>query len=224
MPTDSYDQYLRKEWSLFVNDPSRAQLARGILENLNVARVLDVGCGAGQELLPFASNAFCVGTDVTVDVGVIGRELFSHCEGARVVFIRAGAERLPFASESFDVVICRLALPYTDNFRSLEEMARVLQPGGALMLKIHHLRYYLAKLKTGLLSADVPSMIHSLRVILAGSIYHATGKQIRLKIISSETFQTRWLLQRELRRVGLSLQRELDESKLTPFFLIMRKA
>ena len=224
MATDSYDQYVRTEWSLFVNDPARAERVKEIFENLKVERVLDVGCGAGQELLPFALSAFCVGTDVAAGVGVVGRELFSDYEGARVVFIRAGAESLPFMSESFDVVICRLALPYTDNSRSLAEIARVLRPGGALMLKIHHMRYYLTKLRAGLFSADIPSMIHAARVLLAGTIYHATGKQIRWKIISNETFQTRWLLQRELRRVGLSVQRELDQSELTPFFLITRNA
>ncbi len=222
MTSTDYDQYVRSEWALFINDPQRAEVSRQVLANAYASRVLDVGCGAGQELLPFAARAFCVGIDVAPDVGVVGGELFlSYEPQARVFFARASAEALPFLSDSFEIVICRLALPYMDNARALREIARILAPGGALLLKIHHGRYYLRKLWSGLLEGDALSMVHAGRVLLTGLVYHLTGRQIRLQLLSQETFQTRWLLRRELARLGLVIQRELPGSNSqTPFFLI----
>src|SRR5205085_6774151 len=123
----------------------RARESLEAVAGLDARRGLDVGCGAGQELLPFAGQpgAVCIGSDVTPEAGLAGRELFaSRPPAGRIAFVRAAAESLPFAAGSFDVVICRLALPYTDNARCLSELARVLRPGGVLLLKIHHARYY----------------------------------------------------------------------------------
>src|ERR671921_149610 len=100
------------------------------------------------------------------------RELFvSHAPSAPVTFARAAAESLPFAEGVFDVVVCRLALPYTDNARCISELARVLRRGGAPLLKIHHARYYTRKLGDGLRSGQLPSALHAGRVLAAGLVY-----------------------------------------------------
>jgi SAM-dependent methyltransferase len=222
LTTTAYDEYVRSEWKLFVEDPRRAQISREALSTKRLSRVLDVGCGAGQELLPFATTALCIGVDLAPRVGCIGRELFDEVTNkTRVAFARAAAEALPFQTNSFDAVICRLALPYTDNAKALAEIARVLMPNGALLLKIHHTRYYLRKFWTGLFTRDFLSMVHASRVLLAGLLYHLTGKQIRIHLISPETFQTKWLLRRELARIGLVIKEELPGSNpSTPFFRI----
>lgn len=221
-----YDAYVRAEWEMFAGDAARARESLEAVAGLDVGRVLDVGCGAGQELLPFASGlgALCAGADVTPEAGHAGRELFgSHAPGARVAFVRAAAESLPFAGGSFDVVICRLALPYTDNARCLSELARVLRPGGALLLKIHHARYYARKLRGGLRAARPASALHAARVLAAGLLYHLTGRQPRARLLGRETFQTERLLRRELARCGLEIRRELrDSNPLTPSFLIFK--
>jgi len=80
-----------------------------------VRRVLDVGCGAGQDLLPFLDEtmALCVGIDVAPGIGQIkGGGSLGH---RKARFVRATGERMPFANDSFDVVFCRVALPYMDN-------------------------------------------------------------------------------------------------------------
>lgn len=224
--TSEYDDYVRKEWTMFVGDASRARESLAAIEGLDVRRVLDVGCGAGQELLPFAvgRGAACVGVDVAAEVGRAGRELFAaHAPAARVRFARAAAESLPFADDSFDAVVCRLALPYTDNARCLSELARVIRPGGALLLKIHHALYYTRKLGDGLRGGQPLSALHAARVLAAGLIYRLTGRQPRTRIPSRETFQTRPMLVRELVRCGLRVSRELpDSNPLTPSFLIIK--
>jgi SAM-dependent methyltransferase len=224
--TAEYEQYLRTEWNLFSADSKRAEAVLEVTRDLSLSRVLDIGCGAGQELIPFASRALCVGIDSAVDAGVVGRQLFATYQPqARVMFARATAEQLPFQSNSFDAIVCRLALPYTDNKQALSEMARVLRPGGVLFLKIHHARYYLGKAWKGLRSGEVLSIVHAMRVLLAGLLYHATGKQPRMRLISPETFQTRWLLDRELSKLNLSIDRELAGSNaLTPSFLIKSRS
>jgi ubiquinone/menaquinone biosynthesis C-methylase UbiE len=223
---DSYDRYVRAEWALLARDPARGAAAREAVAGLTIRRVLDIGCGAGQELRPFldAAGAFGVGIDVAPSAGRAARALFAAEDPARrVAFARAGAEHLPFADASFDVVICRLALPYTDNARALREMARVLRPGGALFLKFQHARYYFAKFREGLTSGDVKSAVHACRVLVAGALYHVTGTQPRGNLTGGETFQTMWLLGRELRRSGLNVRRVLaDTVPAAPSLLIDR--
>lgn len=222
-----YDSYVRAEWQMFLDNPGRQVETLDAVAGFTVHRVLDVGCGSGQELLPFATKlgASCVGIDAAPEVGQTGRELFArHAPGAHVVFACATAESLPFLDNAFDVAICRLALPYTHNARCLFELARVLRPGGMLLLKIHHARYYASKFRKGIASAQLPSALHAARVLLAGSIYQVTGRQPRLRFPSRETFQTVALLRRELARCGLEIKKPMgDSNPLTPSFLILKQ-
>lgn len=223
-----YDHYVRAEWELFMNDDERERASLEATGGLDVSRVLDVGCGAGQELLPFVTekNALGVGIDLSPEVGRAGRELFAaHAPAGKVSFVRAIAEGLPFTDESFEVAVCRVALPYMDNRRALQEVARVLRPGGVLLLKIHSARYYLRKLRDGLLALKPLSMLHAARVLVAGAIYHVTKHQPRRRFPSPETFQSVWLLRRELARCGLRIDRKLNGSNAaTPSFVIIKRA
>jgi ubiquinone/menaquinone biosynthesis C-methylase UbiE len=222
-----YDAYVRAEWRMFVADTSRGRESVNSVAGRGVRYVLDLGCGAGQELLPFAVElgAVCVGVDVADEVGLAGRELFAgQAPNARVSFLRSEAESLPFLKNSFDVVICRLALPYTDNAQCLSEVERVLRPGGIFLLKTHHARYYLRKLQDGLRRLQLCSALHAGRVLIAGFIYLVSGQQPRATLPSRETFQTVALLRRELERLGFEILRELSDSNpRTPSFLIIKR-
>jgi ubiquinone/menaquinone biosynthesis C-methylase UbiE len=221
------NQYWRCEWEMFVMNPARARASLDAVSGISMARVGDIGCGAGQEMMPFVRRgAFGVGVDVAPGSSVLGRELFTKegC-GDRVAFIRGAAEQLPMRSESFDVLVCRLALPYTNNAQTLAEMSRVLRPNGVLLLKIHHARYYLDELWRGLLNGKFRHMAHAARVIVVGVIYHVTGKQVRNCLIRTETFQTRWLLKRELARNSLFIVKAMpDSNPRTPSFVVVKNA
>lgn len=221
----TFDEYARGAWNRYVNDPARAQASVEALQGIEVTCALDVGCGAGHELLPFVRRgALGVGLDVSPDVGRAGRDLFAaHDYENKVAFIRGTAETLPFASGEFDLVICRLVLPYTFNARALKEFSRVLRPGGALLLKIHHARYYVREFGQALVTGQFLHLIYTTRVLMAGAIYHLTGTQPRGRFPSSETFQTLWLLEREVKRAGLAIRsRTDDQNSLTPSFLIVK--
>jgi ubiquinone/menaquinone biosynthesis C-methylase UbiE len=224
---NDYDSYVRVEWEKFAGEPARARASLEATAATDIKRVLDVGCGAGQELLPFVTErgASGFGMDIAATVGQVGREMYAlHAPDARVAFVRGAAEYLPFDSGSFDVVICRLALPYTDNRRAFAEVARVLRPGGMYFLKISGVRWYLLELRQALKSLKMMSLIHAGRVLVAGSIYHLAGSQPRTRIPSTETFQSEWLLRRELARCGLAIQsKSPDSNPITPSFVILKQ-
>jgi SAM-dependent methyltransferase len=193
---------------------------------LRIERVLDLGCGIGQALFPLAvrRGVFGVGVDISALGLRMGREFYArHLPDARVAFIRAGAESLPFAADSFDLVHCSLALPYTRNARAIAEVARVLRPGGLFHLKVHHARYYLHELLRGLTAGDLSSLIHGGRVLTAGTLYHLARRQPWMWLLN-ESYQTRWLLRRELAKHGMDIEREQAKTNpLTPAFVIRKR-
>ena len=99
-----FDQYARGAWQRFVDDPARARASVDALNRIKVASALDVGCGAGHELIPFVrEGAFGVGVDVAREVGRAGRELFAaHDYEHNIAFIRGAGEALPFAPDAFE--------------------------------------------------------------------------------------------------------------------------
>ncbi|HEX8145217.1 MAG TPA: class I SAM-dependent methyltransferase [Pyrinomonadaceae bacterium] len=225
---DDYDKYIRGNWARFVADPTRARALLDAVSGMEISRVLDVGCGAGQQLLPFVTDmgARGFGLDPARDVGIAARQLFdAHAPGARVAFVRGSAEQLPFSSGNFDLVICRLVLPYTDNVQTLSEIARVLKRGGALLLKILHPRFYLRQLGQGFAARDLVTIVYSVRVLYAGALYRLTGRQPTGRLTAArEVFQTEGMLRRELERQGLAIKGELpDSDAVTPSFLIIKE-
>jgi SAM-dependent methyltransferase len=221
-PASDYDRYIRSERKMFHYHPERGSAAREATRGLVVERVL----GAGQEIPPFVQDgmAFGVGIDLRPEVGRVGRELFAAVRpGARVTFGRAAAESLPFAAEVFDVVVSRVALPYSDNASALDEMARVLWPSGLLLLKIHHAFFYVRQMGQALPTGNVRAFLSGARVLVAGAIYHLTGHQPRTRIIGRETFQTPWLLRRELARRSLTIVVELPDTNWATPSLVIRK-
>jgi ubiquinone/menaquinone biosynthesis C-methylase UbiE len=111
---------------------------RGLIDTLKGKRVLDVGCGSGRGIVEFAPEAkFTVGCDASVDMlGVTGGKL--KAGGANWGLANAYAQQLPFASNSFDLVIT-LNFLHLFNLQTqrdmIAEMKRVTKPGGTLILE-----------------------------------------------------------------------------------------
>ena len=99
------------------------------------ALALDLGCGTGVLLDTLASRyRHIVGLDLSAEMleGYDGSRL---PPGRRVRLVRGDMTTLPFATAGFDVVVCRSALHHMDDeVGVLKEMARVLKPGGSLVL------------------------------------------------------------------------------------------
>jgi SAM-dependent methyltransferase len=221
-----YEAYMREEWLLFSRDTARQNESSRVMDGMEVRRVLDVGCGGGQEMVPFAiRGAQCIGVDITHASGVFGSRMFSaQYPGRSVRFVTSAAETLPFSNASFDVVQCRVAIPYTDNRAALSEIARVLRPGGILLLKTHHLRFYTRKFADGVRQRSPLFSVHALRVLASGAIFHLTGRQPTGGLLLRESFMTERLLRKELGRVGLRIDGELSDSNpFTPSYRIVKR-
>lgn len=97
--------------------------------------VLDVGAGEGQVARRAAAAAdLVVGVDPSA-----GQLANARSAGGGPRYARARGERLPFAAGSFDAVVCCLVIEHTDDADAvLVEMARVLSPGGVLLLVVNH--------------------------------------------------------------------------------------
>jgi arsenite methyltransferase len=101
--------------------------------------VLDIGCGAGMDLILAARRVGPTGRAIGVDMtsAMLTRSQVAATELALThVEVREGdAEALPVASASVDVVISNGVLNLTTDKRvAFGEIARVLRPGGRLQL------------------------------------------------------------------------------------------
>lgn len=98
-------------------------------------RVLDLASGTGELALRLLSRfprLAVVGADISAAMLAQGRrKLVAHPWAA----VRAGADRLPFLTRSFDAVFCANAFHMFPNPEAtLDEIRRVLRPGGQLTL------------------------------------------------------------------------------------------
>jgi SAM-dependent methyltransferase len=98
--------------------------------------VLDIATGAGHTALAFAPHvADVVASDLTPRMLELAASLAAERGIRNVRFVLAQAEALPFPSQSFDVVTCRVAPHhFADPQAFVQEVARVLVPGGRFLL------------------------------------------------------------------------------------------
>jgi ubiquinone/menaquinone biosynthesis C-methylase UbiE len=103
------------------------------------ARLLEVGCGMGTDLLQFArGGASVTAVDLTPRSIETSRQ---HLElyGQHGKFAIADCERLPFADASFDVAYSNGVLHHTaDTASAVREIHRVLTPGGEGRVMLYH--------------------------------------------------------------------------------------
>src|SRR3982750_4597633 len=125
---NGYRDYLELEWALFERDRTRRAATLEATQGIKVKRVLDIGCGAGQEMLPLVEKgARGLGIDLNPAFGPVGREMFRRTfPGGKVEFVLGSGASLPFEKDTFDVVICRVAINYMDNQAAFAEVRRVL--------------------------------------------------------------------------------------------------
>jgi len=102
-------------------------------------RVLDLGCGAGTDTLVAAQmvgpEGRVAGIDMTPEMLEKARASAAELGVKNVEFVEGEAESLPFADESFDVVISNGVIDLIPEKDAVfGELHRVLAPGGRLQI------------------------------------------------------------------------------------------
>lgn len=134
--------------------PALGQVAKGVrgpgmAEEIRIARlllglspgdrVLDIACGPGNFSRAFAkavgASGIVVGLDASETMLRRGAEDLRRSGIENLHLVRGDATALPFLDGSFDAVCCFAALHlFSDPYAGLDEMTRVLAPGGRIAL------------------------------------------------------------------------------------------
>ena len=136
-------------WRPAVGRVAKGVFGPGMADEHRVARlllglapgdgVLDVACGPGNFAREFARTVGETGLVVGIDASRPMLERAAHEAPAagvdNLTFVHGDAVKLPFRDRSFDAVCCFAALHLFENpFEALDQMRRVLTPGGRIAL------------------------------------------------------------------------------------------
>ena len=105
--------------------------------------MLDIGCGEGRHVFGVMQNfknTLCIGVDMddpSLAKAREGYEFFKSISNQGATFIKGSAYSLPIPSSTLDLVICSEVLEHLDDYHlALEEIHRVLKPGGKFLASV----------------------------------------------------------------------------------------
>jgi len=130
-----YDAEERQWWYAGMRAITLALLSRALPRGRSL-RLLDAGCGTGNNLKHFAALGRAVGVDLSP-------EALRFCAERGVTVARASLLALPFADGTFDCVTSFDVLYHRwveDDRVAVRELARVLGPGGVLLVRVPALK------------------------------------------------------------------------------------
>lgn len=120
-----------------MQNPEMTQL-RSRFVPLAQGDILEVGIGSGLNLPFYSDGARSItGLDPSLELQAMARER-AAAAGRQVEFIGLSGESIPADNDSFDTVLTTWTLCSIPNpYRALDEMRRVLRPGGRLIFVEH---------------------------------------------------------------------------------------
>jgi ubiquinone/menaquinone biosynthesis C-methylase UbiE len=140
LPDDRHPGAAAEPLVLTRDDPREDELTRVLRSHLRLspgASIVEVGCGTGELAAWFARSApqvKVVGVDASVSMLRRAAERADHGHLPQLSFVFGNANQLPFLDSSADLVVCKhlLCVVY-DVDRAMEEMSRVVKPGGLVV-------------------------------------------------------------------------------------------
>jgi SAM-dependent methyltransferase len=173
-------------------DDNWQEVAEAIVVEGDLAgrRVLDVGCGTGRLAATLAKRGAKVwGVDPSEEMLAEARERAGSAVGLK----RGVAEALPFRAGWFDRAVLWLVVHLVDRSRALPELARVLTPGGRLVVATfgpgYFERMWLARLFPSLAAIDRTRFPEP--AALAAELARAGFCSIRVRELDQEATVTR---------------------------------
>lgn len=130
-----YEAEERQWWYAGMRAISAALLDKHMARG-SQARILDAGCGTGNNLAHFKGRGRAVGVDLSEDA-------LRFCRTRAVHAARASVLALPFGAGAFDLVTSFDVLYHrwvSDDRAAVAELARVLAPGGLLLVRVPALK------------------------------------------------------------------------------------
>ncbi len=132
---------------------------RGVLPWVQGSDVLEIGFGTGALLREMAA----AGWQVTgVERSSAMQRQAARGAGRRPLRIQAAAQQLPLSAATYDSVVATFPAPYIVDAATMAEVARVLKPGGRLVIG-------------GLWVADAHTVIAALAAPPAALLYRLVG-------------------------------------------------
>jgi SAM-dependent methyltransferase len=115
-------------------------------------RILDVASGIGQDAAALAARgAWVVAAEPSARMSALARLVAEQGGGLLPLWVRSWSDALPFASGSFDAVLCKGALDHFDRPEgAIAEMARVTKPEGRVVLAIANFESAACRVSRGL--------------------------------------------------------------------------
>jgi ubiquinone/menaquinone biosynthesis C-methylase UbiE len=130
----------------FLIDREHLAVVEMKLHELTDTQILEIGCGGGAHASLFKLHgANVTAVDITPERVLSTALKLSLVEAGTGIVYEADAEHLPFADNIFDIVYSNGVLHHSpDTTRCIDEVWRVLKPGGAavIMLYARHSAYY----------------------------------------------------------------------------------
>jgi malonyl-CoA O-methyltransferase len=183
------------------------------LENIAEARVVDAGCGTGRWLLELrARGAVALGFDFSP-------EMLAKAAAKRLPVAAADLRNLPLPSRCADIVLCALSIGHVpDAGVAMQELARLVKPGGSLLLSDFHPDAYRRGWRRTFRQAGRIHEVHHYSHSVADLLGAATANGLVLEELIEPGFDQR---QAEFfRRAGK--QKLFDEVQGLPALLLAR--
>ncbi len=129
-----YDDFARV-WDRHIAAPALAQVTRLIEERVSPgAVVLDAGAGTGERTLAILEHSQ-PGNVIAFDASAAMLDVAkSKMHDPRVSFVQGDVRHLPFADNTFDMVVCTWVIEIMDDPRAVvQEFIRIIKPGGVVI-------------------------------------------------------------------------------------------
>lgn len=141
MPVSNYDhfatQYAQENETSLLNAYYERPAMLALFGEASGRTILDIGCGAGhlsEQLVQRGANVS--GFDTSEAMAELAKKRLGESVDIKVA--RLG-EPLPYEDDSFDDAVASLVFHYLEDWAdALQEVRRVLRPGGRLILSVNH--------------------------------------------------------------------------------------